>query len=290
MNINNNFNIVDELIVNIKPSENRGTSDSAIDSIKKKDFDHISEIARAQEKLESELLIKKFSNDDEDIQGINLLNFQNKKLEFEISNKEAMIEKQVIRITKEGEPLTLKNIYRYLNERQFNKIVKKVKLKNSELVINLYDSIDPQLFLKTITSKKNSIQKRMFIFRLNSKYTEAKTFFKNSLVFKPLIKDMTMIGRSLYIELKSNEDVVEFQNLLTLHKHLVEAELDIFQVNRCVHANCLEIGVKDINFIPLLVKHPKIDIDSYFSIQGLYNKDFKYNGYIEVEVLLDLPI
>jgi hypothetical protein len=52
----------------------------------------------------------------------------------------------------------------------------------------------------------------------------------------------------------------------------------------------VELEVEDINLAPIMAKHPTLLIESFISVQNLGYNDFKYGGYIEIEVELDLPI
>ncbi len=99
-----------------------------------------------------------------------------------------------------------------------------------------------------------------------------------------------MIGRSLFVEVKNQASLSKFESLLAQEENKIAGELDVYSVNRCVRSNCLDLNVKEVNLVPLIEKSPNINIDTYLSVRNLGLKDFKYNGFIEVEILLDLPI
>ena len=99
-----------------------------------------------------------------------------------------------------------------------------------------------------------------------------------------------MIGRSLYVELFEDANKDEFLRKIDFDNNFSAMNLDIYKLDRCINSNCVDLEVEEFNLVPLLAVNPHLKIDSYISIKTLGSIDFKYNGYIEVELEIDLPL
>ena len=61
-------------------------------------------------------------------------------------------------------------------------------------------------------------------------------------------------------------------------------------MDTCIYSNCIDLEVEEFNLVPILSVNPNLKIDTYVSVKSLGNTDFKYNGFIEIELELDLPL
>ncbi len=166
-----------------------------------------------------------------------------------------------------------------------------VDSEEENLDINLvkYSNNIPFVNLDISKSERSAYSNKMFIFRLDGNYIQAKKYFDSDL-FKGVVKGSTMIGRSLYVEVRDAKSIETFKRILASSKKTIDSELKIYKIDRCLSDNCIDLKVNDINLVPLLEKESNIKIDTYLSVKTLGTRDFKYNGFVEVEIVLDLPL
>lgn len=134
---------------------------------------------------------------------------------------------------------------------------------------------------------------RTFLFRLKKnidKYrkVEIKKHFKQD-AFKGIVKDLTILGDNLVVEIHNPEQRAEFFRTLSSSVENVD-ELDINSFEGCSYVNCTTIDVNSINLVPLLNENFKLKFDTYLELRYLEINDFLYNGYVEIEIKLDLPL
>ena len=292
-----NFNFLDKFFVNVSAVEADTVVSDEVESVDSSDFDKVSASSFAQNKLQAQNMIKslktkavkKFNknsdnllgNESEDEVGINLVKFKNNTPSFSISSDSVSDEDRFLFFTIENSEQRTQ-IKDYLKRNKFKPFIKRVRSFKDGLEIALKeDAVGSDVF--NIINSESQTTKNMYIFRLNSKFVEAKKFFKNS-DLSQYIKDTTMIGKSLFVELRDDVSKQAFAKLLKQKQNLIDSELDIYKVERCVSSNCLDLDVKDVNLLPLLSSNKKLKVDTYLSVRSLGNSDFKYNGYIEVEV------
>ena len=144
-------------------------------------------------------------------------------------------------------------------------------------------------FIQALKEDRSPLMKKMVIFRLVDNFVEAKRYFQNE-KFVKIIKDSTIIGRSIYVELLPGVNKDKFLNLVAEDAVKEESDLNILRVEKCLGRNCLDLPVRNYNLVQLLQKSSKLSIDTFLSIRDLGNTDFKYNGFIEVELKLNLPL
>jgi len=134
---------------------------------------------------------------------------------------------------------------------------------------------------------------KIFLFRLRkdiTKYRKAqiKKHFKQE-SFKEVVNDLTILGDNLVVELKDKDLRADFFRILSSSVENVD-ELDIKSFEGCSFENCANIDVNSINLVPLLEKSYKLKLDTYLELRFLQINDFLYNGYVELEIKLDLPL
>jgi hypothetical protein len=143
---------------------------------------------------------------------------------------------------------------------------------------------------RTKRSEANNIRAngKTFIYTLEeNNIREAKAFFSSSL-FDGVVKDVTLISTSLYVDLYGaplKEKFFEIidQNVTDLRN------IGVIDFKGCTSESCTNLEVNRVDLLPLLKKSPHLRFDTYVSIKQLDYNDFIYSGYIEISVELDLP-
>ena len=182
-----------------------------------------------------------------------------------------------------------KAVASYLKGNSLKNLVKSARTKSDGVYLELKKNATPKMLTDKISSEQSPTVANMIIFRLNSEYAKAKKYFMGK-KFKGVVKDVSIIGKSVFVELTDISMRPTFNQLTDANNDYRKAPLDIYSVDSCIYANCVDVAVKDFNLVPILAVNPKLKIDTYFSVKTLGGVDFKYNGFIEVEVELDLPL
>ena len=287
----NNFSIVDKFFVNIKPSRTSETVEmEAFQNLDNKTFKVAEESSFSENNLPDNMakVSRLTEHEDSDIQDdfeINLVKFNNNVpyLNLNTSNISDDEDYLLLNIKKNKT-----EIYRYLRGHKFRKYIKKISNANEGIEIELKRRAKPSDLFNAVDADQNPTLKRMFIYRLNTGMIEAKSLFESE-KFNGIVKETNLIGRSLFVEVKDDESLDEFVLKTSGDKSLIK-DFDLFRVERCVYNNCIDIKARDLNLVPIIEKSPMVDIDTYLSIDALQSRDFKYNGYIEVELEISLPL
>ncbi len=285
----NNFSIVDKFFVNIKPSRITETADP-FQNLDNKTFKEAEKSSFSESNLsDNKAKVSRFTGDeDSDIQDdfeINLVKF---------NNNVPYLNLNTLNVSDDEDYLFLKikknktEIYRYLRSLKFRKYIRKISNTNEGIEIELKRRAKPSDLFNAVGADQNPTLKRMFIYRLNTGMIEAKSLFESE-KFSGIVKETNLIGRSLFVEVKDDESLDEFVLKTSGDKSLIK-DFDLFRVERCVYNNCIDIKARDLNLVPIIEKSPRVDIDTYLSIDALQSRDFKYNGYIEVELEISLPL
>lgn len=128
-----------------------------------------------------------------------------------------------------------------------------------------------------------------FIARIDSEsILETKSFFKRK-AFKSSVKDLTFLGKSLFIELHSEKQRDLFFKTITEQEESIR-DIGVYEIEGCTLLTCTDVKVNPINLVPMLKKSTNIKFDTYFSVNNLDPNDFRYSGYLEIEVKLELPL
>ena len=140
--------------------------------------------------------------------------------------------------------------------------------------------------IKKLGRKKNLLKKSIY----KSKYrkVEIKQHFKQD-AFDGVVKDITLLGDNLVVEIYTPEQRADFFRVLSSTVENVD-ELDIKSFEGCSYINCTTIDVNSINLVPLLEENHQVKFDTFLELRYLEINDFLYNGYVEIEVKLDLPL
>ena len=300
--ITTNFNFVETFFVNVS-NYSKEETEGALEFIPAKDFEEMARRSFEQSsediKDEEEFFSKANKSghwtqgDSSNLEAseINLVRFANDVPEIDIKESD---------LPKNGKKFTFKlkrkqdmnRVEDYLEKRKtLKKFIKRVtrnsRKREVTVVIKRGVSIK-EVFHAIMAEQPKKYTSKMVIFRLNSKLIETNKYFKQE-KFAGIIQDSTMIGRSYFVELVSNNKRDDLDRILKRDKDFVSKELDIYKVEECDKSNCLDLGVKEFNLVPMLARNPKLQIDSYISVKSLGKEDFKYNGFIEVEIKLSLP-
>ena len=107
--------------------------------------------------------------------------------------------------------------------------------------------------------------------------------------YRGVIKDFSMVGHNIYLELEEYSERKDF--FLALRDGVGSVEqLGIDSFEACTQANCANLTTNDFNLVPLLAKSNHIRFDTFLALKELEMNDFKYNGFIELEVKLNFGI
>jgi hypothetical protein len=293
-----NFTLIDKMFVNISNYDSIDPDEKNTESIATKKFDKIAKKSFAQEKADITRLMNSyaikgsetiaFDENQNTYDEINLVKFSSLVPYMKVDFSKVPEEARTLRFEIKDK-VRRKAITNYLKSISFKKLLKKVDTSGDYIYADLRKKAKPQDVFEVISSEQSPTVTKMIILRLNSKYRETKKFFGRD-KFKPFIKDSTMIGRSLYIELNDADDRVVFLDMIDEQNDFKKINLDIYKMDSCIHSNCIDLEVEKFNLVPLLAVNPQLRIDSYISIKALGRTDFKYNGFIEVEVELSLPL
>lgn len=239
--------------------------------------------------------VERFSKSIESDGGINILSFHNQVPHMNFEEVNGVL---YVNVPDSKERNRVKS---YLSSSVFINYIESVYVKGGlsfyrnrntakrkQIVINLKKGVKSADFIQKINAEQSPGIKNMLIFRLSGKGIQAKHFFKQPR-YASLVKDMTMINRSLFIETYSGK-VDQFLKLVAKDNEKIKKNLDIYKIQRCNISNCLDLKARNTNLVPLLVDTPDVRIDTYIQIRSLGSIDFKYNGYLELEVTLDLPL
>jgi hypothetical protein len=142
-----------------------------------------------------------------------------------------------------------------------------------------------------------------FVFKEKDHFVAIKNFFKKS-YFNGIIQDVTIMGDSVVVELmkdatEENNQAMKARFFNALNKSgFNKSGLFAYNGNPkhprkpegCSFVNCVDLEVNDFNLSPMLGKSNHLKIDSFISINDVPGNDFKYKGFIELEVKMDVPL
>lgn len=204
-----------------------------------------------------------------------------------------------------GEHEEIKDPLLFLEKNEFNKKVdrawgvqplnfKSFKDENGEIPDHVFQNVN---IAKVKYSKKMSREQKrnvrdngkMFIAKVEKdKINSIKDFFSQD-EFSGIVKDVTILGKSIYIELIHSQLREKFFETIKLVTTDLRSE-GVVDLAGCTNLNCTSLTVNQIDLVPMLQKSRKIKIDTYLSLKHLDWNDFKYSGYIEIQVKLELPL
>lgn len=192
---------------------------------------------------------------------------------------------------------------KYLTSREFDDISKKsfrqipiefqdLAIQDGEILEDFFKDVNLTKFHneKSTRDYKQNIRDegQIFLFHMKSNPVD----FRKELEaqeYASLVKDTTIIGKTVYVELYDKSLRTAFFRKLN-EKNKTFAQRGIESTTGCSYVNCLTPKVNPINFVPLFKKSSHIKLDTYLSIRLLDYNDFKYKGFVEFEIVLDLPI
>jgi hypothetical protein len=130
------------------------------------------------------------------------------------------------------------------------------------------------------------------IIKSNQKKENSITLIKQELEknkVKTLIKDISLVGENLYVELNEKVEQKRFFEKLNLNES-ESKKIGIKSIDKCTKYKCIDLSTDDRDLAPMLLKEEMLRFDTYISIKNLEFNDFLYNGYVELELKLDLPL
>lgn len=298
-NFGSNFNLVDTFFLNVSNHNEGDEINSNIIEMDKKTFAKEKKMAFSQT---DQSILKSFSEakeNQEQFKAINLVKFYNNIPTLNIDTSKVPEDTDFLHFDVKK---NVSFVAKYLKSEKFSHLIKKVeygrlKKERGSIIRRRIKGVDVYLkeeakaaeVFKIINGEQSSLAKRMFIFRLDNNYIDAKHYFDSD-QFKGVVKDTTMIGKSLFVEIKNEKEMSVFSNLMKRDQNKMDSQVGVYKTERCLRTNCLDLDVKDINLVPLLEKNPNLKIDTYISVKSLGYMDFKYNGFIEVEITIEPPL
>jgi hypothetical protein len=133
---------------------------------------------------------------------------------------------------------------------------------------------------------------KVFMFKIDnrngSNAIELKHFFKSE-PFKGIVKDVTLVGDTLYLELVHQAMRQSFFNIMNTEEPDIRNK-GVIQFEGCSFINCIDLKVNQLNLVPMLQRSSHIKFDTFLSLRHLDINDFKYKGFIEIEVKLNIPL
>lgn len=294
---NSNFNLIDRFFVNISPAKPSQAADdeTEMDNIGSYEFYKRSRAAFAQDPkkvgdrisayLEKKKILRTKGQKAPEFE-MNIVSYQNNIPHINLNLLQVPTGERFLTLHHKKGTKQLRN---FLRRKEFLDIIHSAKKTKDGVDIELKEGKTAQDLAKRVDTFNQQKRSTIAILRLNDKFHEAKKYFKQY-KYKEIVKDTTLIGKSLYIELNDSSGMKTFEQFYKRDQRYIENHLDVYVKEKCGRNNCLDLEVTDMNLVPLLIESPKINLDTYLSIQSIGRTDFKYNGFIEVEVELDLPI
>lgn len=293
-----NFNFVDQFYVNVASEDEPAslTEEDFIQEVDGKDFKKMAERSFSQTKTSAISKVSKMAKADKTFlesneNEINILKFHNTVPYMSINTEGVTEDMRNLLFKHVEEHIGDKGrVKRYLRSKRFRHLIRRVTGVRDGVRVSLKRNAKPSELFELISEDQSPLAHKMMIFRLSGRYVEAKKYFEHKR-FKSLVKDTSMIGRSLFVELYRKEDANKIVAMLNDREHYAHDHFDIYKMERCHTSNCLDLEALNINMAPLLTSGKDLRIDTYISVRTLSSVDFKYNGYIEVEVVLkNLPL
>lgn len=147
-------------------------------------------------------------------------------------------------------------------------------------------SLSTKEITKHMKQKKND-QDKIFRFLVSRNHGQVKQFFERE-EFKSVVKDVSIVGSTIYTELFSYNLKDKFFSIINqTGEDIIAMGVDVF--DSCTLEKCVELNVSDMDLMPLIEKSNRIKFDTFIGLKKLKYGDFKYNGFVELEITLELP-
>ncbi len=130
---------------------------------------------------------------------------------------------------------------------------------------------------------------KTFIARIDKhQLVKTKKFFSRE-AFKKSVRDITFLGNSMVVELHTKRSrALFFKTIQEQNEDL--RSVGVYDIEGCTILTCAEVKVNPINLVPMLQKSTNIKFDTFISVNKLDKNDFRYGGFLELEVKLELPL
>lgn len=279
-----NFDFLDEFFLNIKATEEKHKDNSSeqIVTLSNSEFKQASDESFSQKHSDVQKILSNGHSNHSKGKSINLVKFKNDDPLVDLEEYSISENLRVITFRMKNRKQHHK-FERFLKEAHLREVIHSVKSENDTVRVKLRKESQPEILINSLKLLQPSSYQKMMIFRLNGQGRQAKEYFESE-SYKNIIKEATMIGRSLFVELKNSHSYSELMKQMHIDKNYLNEELSIQKVERCLKTNCLELNVKDVNLVPLLTQNTGLTLETFLSVKTLGNSDFKYNGYVEVEI------
>ena len=174
-----------------------------------------------------------------------------------------------------------KNVKNYkLNESSFN------DYRNESFLLLSYAKMVEQKGQK-VEKKKSKTHGSTFIVSTENPAETRKYFMAKDSELRPLIKQTTVLNKTLLIEV--NNDVVDESLFMGLMNSDTQKLANINKNMKICKSNCLDFELMDLNLLPLIKQGNALRIDALID-PGKNPPTFQLKGYIEFEVKLKSAI
>jgi len=268
---NKNINFIESFFMNVSPVDEKigaqDSSDEDFEFIRSKEF----------ERNVQKTTVIKYKND-------NLL-FDRAKLigkgrDLKLYNVDLSFTKYLEFFRKKEFENIIEEVSSRVQKRPFVKRFIRIKLKENTTRHDLESKIEKMLY---------PLKDKIVLLRLKNK--DKIIEYKNEMArpyLKKYIEKSRLVGDSLFVELKS----ASFKNkfLQNLKNSSVFSLLDFIRIDSCEKNNCVSPTITESNLVGLLSETSMLKFDLFFALNSLNLSDFKYNGFIELEVGIKSPI
>ncbi len=119
---------------------------------------------------------------------------------------------------------------------------------------------------------------------------KVKNHFNKDVKLNAMINEMSIINKTLMIQLKNDELALE-DFITTMEESVVAFEkLTIKKLDLCTPSTCIDFVVNNQNLLSILKNGNQLNIETFMNAKKSPEKSFQLKGFVEFEVKLDLPL
>lgn len=186
-----------------------------------------------------------------------------------------------------------RDIKKFLSQKAFEKDIKvirdirhgtKSKMRKG-FMVRLHDHISSEMFWEKVKKELYPLANKVVVIRVKDKASiiKYKKLLKQE-VHARYIEDVYIAGNSLFVDLKTEDTKQDFLKQLIQDRDFFSEE--IAKVDSCQKMNCLSPQLTSENLVHYMTERSAIQFDFYMSLNSLNISDFKYNGFVELEITL----
>jgi hypothetical protein len=189
----------------------------------------------------------------------------------------------------------------FLSKKEFNRYAASAFSENTIFKNQDLNKLDAEAFYnvnianmemgKKVRKQNKNVRDngRTFIYKVEPNHLKQVRSFFMSKNFHGIVYDVTLVGRNLYVELYHPQLKDKFFEKINEEVGSIYS-LGVKDFKGCTNLSCTYLSVNDMNLVPMLKKSSHIKFDTFLSLKNLDYNDFKYSGYVELSIELDLPL